>query len=72
MRKAAALPLSWKFWHMHKDGKRFIFHGPTRDMQHFEALATQAARLKPYGDVLLVISEIADKGFHEIPEGGSG
>ncbi len=52
--------------------KRFIVHCPTTDLPSFEAVAREIARLKPHGEVLIVISDLADKGFHEIPPGGSG
>jgi hypothetical protein len=57
---------------MSEQAKRFILHSPTRDLEQFKAFAIEAARLKPYGQVVVNISEIAEKGFHEIPEGGSG
>ena len=52
--------------------QRFIVHCPTIDLAAFEAMAREAARLKPHGEVLVVVSELAGKGFHEIPPGGSG
>jgi hypothetical protein len=52
--------------------KRFIVHCPTADLVAFEAVVREAARLKPYGEVLVVVSDLAGKGLHEIPPGGSG
>jgi hypothetical protein len=53
-------------------GKRFLFYAPTRSLEDFKALAKEAAKLKRYGRVLMNVSAMADKPFHEIPEGGSG
>jgi hypothetical protein len=52
--------------------KRFIVHCPSADLVAFEAMARETARLKPYGEVLVVVSDLAGKGLHEIPPGGSG
>ena len=54
-----------------KKEKVFVIHAPIRDLAEFRKLAEQAARLKPYGKVEINISTLADKGFHDIPEGGS-
>jgi len=51
--------------------KRFILNRATRDMDNFKAFAKEAAKLKAYGRVLVDISALADKAFHELPEGGS-
>tara|TARA_R110002049_G_scaffold243170_2_gene416945 strand:- start:3833 stop:5677 length:1845 start_codon:yes stop_codon:yes gene_type:complete len=53
-----------------KDGERvFVIQAPTTDLDVFRKLVQQAARLKPYGKVEVNISELAEKSFHEIPEG---
>ena len=49
--------------------KVFVIHAPIRDLGEFRKLAEQAARLKPFGRVEINISTLADKGFHDIPEG---
>jgi hypothetical protein len=49
--------------------KVFVIQAPMRDLGEFRELAKQAVRLKPYGKVEINISELAQKGFHEIPEG---
>lgn len=49
--------------------KVFVFHAPINDLNEFRILAEQAARLKPFGRVEINISTLAEKGFHEIPEG---
>lgn len=49
--------------------KIFVIHAPTVNLHDFRRLAEQAARLKPYGKVEINISDLAEKGFHEIPEG---
>lgn len=55
---------------MEQDGEKvFVFHAPINDLGEFRELAKQASRLKPFGKVELNISTLADKGFHEIPEG---
>ncbi len=52
-----------------KPEKIFVIHAPVSDLNEFRELARQAARLKPYGRVEVNVSNLADKGFHEIPEG---
>lgn len=53
-----------------QDGEKvFVIHAPIKDLDEFRELAKQATRLKPYGRVEINISTLADKGFHEIPEG---
>lgn len=49
--------------------KIFVVHAPVSNLDEFRQLAEQAARLKPYGRVEINISELSEKGFHEIPEG---
>ena len=50
-------------------GRTFVVHAPIRDLDEFRKLAEQSARLKPFGRVELNVSTLADKGFHDIPEG---
>ena len=52
-----------------EDEKVFVIHAPIRDLDDYRKLAEQAARLKPFGRVELNISSLADKGFHDVPEG---
>jgi hypothetical protein len=52
-------------------GQTFVIHAPVTSLQEFRDIAKQAARLKPFGNVEVNISALADKGFHEIPEGRS-
>lgn len=47
----------------------YIIIAPTRDLNEFRNIVQQAIRLKPFGKVEVNISELADKGFHEIPPG---
>ncbi|MEQ6122314.1 hypothetical protein [Reichenbachiella sp. MALMAid0571] len=47
----------------------FIIHAPITDLVEFRELAKQASLLKPYGQVEINISTLADKSFYEIPEG---
>lgn len=54
-----------------KKERVFVIHAPIRDLDEFRILAKQATRLKPYGKVEINISTLAEKGFHDIPEGGS-
>ena len=49
--------------------KVFVIHAAIRDLGEFRKLAEQAARLKPFGRVEINISTLAEKGFHDIPEG---
>ena len=49
-----------------KTDKIFVIHAPISDLNEFRELASQAARLKPYGRVEVNVSNLADKGFHEI------
>ena len=51
--------------------RRFIVSWTTRDVDQFKRFARQAARLAPYGEVLVDLSALADKAFHIIPAGGS-
>ncbi len=52
-----------------KPEKVFVIHAPVNDLNEFRELAGQAIRLKPFGRVEINVSNLADKGFHEIPEG---
>ena len=52
-----------------KKERVFVIHAPIRDLGEFRKLAEQAARLKPFGRVEVNVSTLADKGFHDIPEG---
>ncbi|MGV8094576.1 MAG: hypothetical protein AB2L24_22205 [Mangrovibacterium sp.] len=52
-----------------KEEKVFVIHAPIRDLAKFRKLAEQAVRLKPFGRVEVDVSNLADKGFYEIPEG---
>ncbi len=52
-----------------KTGKIFVIHAPVKNLGDYTKVAKQAARLKPYGRVEVNISTLAEKGFHEIPEG---
>jgi hypothetical protein len=49
--------------------KIFVIQAPVTDLNEFREIAKQAVRLKPFGKVEINISELADKGFHEIPDG---
>ena len=58
--------------HDNKDeGRTFIINTCIRDLDEFRKLVKLATRLKPYGTVQINISTLADKGFYEIPKGGS-
>ena len=52
-----------------KSERVYIVHAPINNLIEFRELAKQASRLKPYGRVEVNVSNLADKGFHEIPEG---
>ena len=52
-----------------EEEKVFVIHAPIRDLGEFRKLAEQAVRLKPFGRVEVNISTLADKGFHDVPEG---
>jgi len=52
--------------------KTFIFGSRgSKNLEEFRAYAELAARMKTYGRVQIQISALADKGWYEIPEGGS-
>ena len=51
--------------------KTFILHSPTTDLDEFRNIARAAAPLAARGRVLVNISEVADKAWHIIPDGGS-
>lgn len=55
--------------YMEGDEKVFVVQAPVTDLNEFREIAKEAARLKPFGKVEVNISELAEKGFHEIPEG---
>ena len=52
-------------------GKTFVLHSSTRDVNEFRDFVKIAARLKPYGRVLVDIGVLADKSWYEMPAGGS-
>jgi tetratricopeptide (TPR) repeat protein len=52
-----------------KEEKVFVIHAPISNLDEFREMAKQAVRLKPFGRVEINVSNLADKGFHEIPEG---
>ncbi|MFH1071159.1 MAG: hypothetical protein V1794_16185 [Candidatus Glassbacteria bacterium] len=52
-------------------GKVIIFNNASHDLQDFIPHAELAARMKPYGEVQIDISSLADKSWYEIPPGGS-
>lgn len=52
-----------------KGERVYVIQAPVTDLNEFREIAKQAARLKPFGKVEINISELADKGFYEIPEG---
>ena len=52
-----------------KNERVYVIQAPVTDLNEFREIAKQAARLKPFGKVEVNISELADKGFHEIPVG---
>lgn len=49
--------------------KVFVIQTAIRDLDEFRMLAKQATKLKPFGRVEINISTLAEKSFHEIPEG---
>jgi hypothetical protein len=51
--------------------KIIIFNNSSHNAADFEKGAALAARLKSYGQVQVLVSEMADKNWQEIPEGGS-
>lgn len=55
--------------HTQNNEKVFVLHAPINNLDEFREFAQQASRLKPYGRVEMNISTLADKSFHEIPEG---
>lgn len=52
-----------------KKERVYVIQAPTTDLSVFRQIAKMASRLKPYGKVEINISELADKGFYEIPPG---
>lgn len=67
----ASLPVDKGMTHEYGAQRVFIINAPIRGIAEFRQLVIQAARLKPYGKVEVNISALADKGFHEIPEGNN-
>ncbi|MEP7259166.1 MAG: hypothetical protein ABI687_12265, partial [Flavitalea sp.] len=49
----------------------FIIYSSVNNLLEFRKMVKQAERLKPFGTVKINISTLADKAFHETPEGGS-
>ena len=43
----------------------------SHNIEDFRRYAELAARLKPYGEVQITVSALADKSWYEIPAGGS-
>jgi hypothetical protein len=59
-------------WQNEKDNKpTFIINTCLTDLNEFRELVKSVSRLKKFGAVQINISTLADKGFHEIPEGGN-
>jgi hypothetical protein len=56
---------------LYRQDRVFIINAPIKNLDEFQTLAKQAARLKAYGQVQITISSLADKSFHEIPAKGS-
>lgn len=52
-----------------KTERVYVIQAPTTDLEVFREIAKTATKLKPYGKVEINISELADKGFYEIPPG---
>ncbi|MBK8882114.1 MAG: hypothetical protein IPN67_06890 [Bacteroidales bacterium] len=52
-------------------GQTFIINTCITDLIQFKELVKAASRLKKFGTVRINVSTLADKGFHEIPEGGN-
>ena len=50
--------------------KIIMVRNQSRNIEEFRVFAEQAARLKPYGEVQIEVSALADKSWYEIPEGG--
>ena len=66
------IPAQKHFIQTNKDeGTTFIINTSIRELDEFKNLVKMATRLKPYGTVQINISTLADKGFYEIPKGGS-
>ncbi len=51
--------------------KNIIVRNASHNLEDFRPYAELSARLKPYGQVQVEISALADKSWYEIPEGGS-
>lgn len=62
---------SWCNCQAQQSEKVIMVRNQSRDLESFRVFAEQAARLKPYGQVQIEISALADKSWYEIPEGGS-
>lgn len=54
---------------MEKEKQVYVIQAPVTDLNEFRQIAKEAARLKPFGKVEVNISELAEKGFYEIPKG---
>lgn len=52
-------------------GLVFVVNAPVNNLDDFGRIVQHAKALQAYGTVRINISSLADKGFHEIPEGGS-
>ena len=51
--------------------KVILVRNQSRTLEEFRTYVKLAARFKPYGQVQMEISALADKSWYEIPEGGS-
>ena len=51
--------------------KVILVRNQSHTLEEFRTYAELAARFKPYGQVQMEISALADKSWYEIPEGGS-
>ena len=51
--------------------KTIIVHAMSRDIDTYRLMADEAVRLKPYGRVLLLVGNLADKWWDAVPPGGS-
>ncbi|WP_290797471.1 hypothetical protein [Flavihumibacter sp. UBA7668] len=52
-------------------GRVFIINAPYNNLDSFRIFVNSAKELAPYGKVLVNVSSLADKSFHEIPSKGS-
>ena len=51
--------------------KIIMVRNQSRDLETFKVFAELAATMRPYGQVQIEISALADKSWYEIPDGGS-